>query len=157
MTCSPIHKSCIKSKSRGHHISAPKSAHLISPNEFLTSFMFNPKYAIILFTCLLFEHDQRHSNKDIQTIQKYLLMDGNTWAAYSINQWKPSVNEYQNNHFYDWKILRKFIFVKGMLWFQQKTNHIFDDLASLAFHKMLSALMLERWMIKRHTNLEIFA
>jgi hypothetical protein len=66
------------SKSGGHHAKIPTSADLVSPNEFLTSLMSNPKYVIILFTCLMFKHDQSHSNKDIQmTIQKSLLVNGN--------------------------------------------------------------------------------
>ncbi len=73
-------KTFIHNKSGGHHITTPTSADLISPNEFLTFFMFNPKNAIILFTCLMFEHDQRHSNIDIQMIQKYLLIHGNNVA-----------------------------------------------------------------------------
>ncbi len=49
----------VKASSSANHVSAPTSADLISPNEFLTSFMFNPKFTIILFTCLMLEHDQR--------------------------------------------------------------------------------------------------
>jgi hypothetical protein len=76
-----LDKSFIHSKSRGHHVLAPTTADLILPNELLTSFTFNPKYMIILFMCLMFEHDQRHSNKDVQSIQKSLLIHGNTEAA----------------------------------------------------------------------------
>ncbi len=42
------------------------SANLVSRNEFLTSFMLNPKCAIRLFTGLMIGHDQRHTNKNIQ-------------------------------------------------------------------------------------------
>ncbi len=76
-----FHKSFIHSKSRGHHVPVPTTADLIPPNELLTSFTLNPKYAIILFTCLMFEHDHRVSNKDFQTTQESLLIHGNTRAA----------------------------------------------------------------------------
>jgi hypothetical protein len=69
------------SRLRGRHARVPTSVDLVLPNKFLTSLVFNPKYGIISFTCLMFEYDQRHSNKDIQMIQKSLWIHVNTGAA----------------------------------------------------------------------------
>jgi hypothetical protein len=61
----------------------PITTNLVSKSKFLTSFLFNSKYAIILFTCLMSEHHQGNSNEDIQMKQESLLFHGNTSAANS--------------------------------------------------------------------------
>jgi hypothetical protein len=62
----------------------PISANLVSRKQALDLFHIYPKiYAILLFTRLMDEYDQRHSNRDIRKKQKSLLIHGNTRVASS--------------------------------------------------------------------------